>query len=140
MNGTNGFRYSRTPTWNPFYPKKVAENNHYGLKPVPYAIRTNDPQSLTGQAGTEQAAPHSLLLASLSLNFLALSLSIPSILPSFQLSQCSHHSLRNIFTFLNTYMFRNWHDKIYVSKILKHIFLISFSSRTGKKETISSLL
>ena len=64
---------------------------HYGLKPVPYAIRTNDPQSLTGQAGTEQAAPHSLLLASLSLNFLALSLSISSILPSFQLSQCSHH-------------------------------------------------
>ena len=64
---------------------------HYGLKPVPYAIRTNDPQSLTGQAGTEQAAPHSLLLASLSLNFLALSLSISSLLPSFQLSQCSHH-------------------------------------------------
>ena len=56
---------------------------HYGLKPVPYAIRTNDPQSLTGQAGTEQAAPHSLLLASLSLNFLALSLSISSILLPF---------------------------------------------------------
>ena len=50
------------------------------------------------------------------------------------------YSLRNIFTFFNTYMFRNWHDKIYVSKILKHIFLISSSSRTGKKETISSLL
>ena len=43
-------------------------------------------------------------------------------------------SLRNIFTFLKKYMFRIWHGKIYVSKFLKHIFLISSCSRTGKKE------
>ena len=53
---------------------------------------------------------------------------------SFQIAtNFSINSLQNIFTFFNTYMFRNWHDKIYVSKILKHIFLISSSSRTGKK-------
>ena len=32
-------------------------------------------------------------------------------------------ALRNIFTFLNRYMFRNWHDKIYVSISKQNIFL-----------------